>query len=102
MKRIISISEVVESARSWQGQWELRATAEADYHETKSELVVQLDSFVRTADVKLPSGLPQGWLPKKQTLVERMPWEDALPAAKEIFQRWVRKVRQSLPSTVNH
>ena len=98
MRRIISISEVVEEVDLDGGRFEACATAEADYDETKSQLMVRLDSFLRPADLK--TGIKQfspDWLPRKETVKESVAPEEASEVAKEIFHRWVKKVHQSNP-----
>ena len=88
MRKVISISEIVEAREVEQGTEEVCALAEADYAEEKSRLVVQLDCFLRVSDRRgHEQCIAQDWLPKAQTVEESVPPEEAVPAAKEIFQR---------------
>ena len=99
MRKIISISEIVAAHEIPAGSEEICASAEADYDEANSQLVVELASCFRVADRRgREQCVPQAWLPKAQTVKESVPPEEAVPAAKDIFQRWVHKMRQSIPS----
>ena len=102
MKKVLSVTEVVACARSWLGPWELRASAEAQYDETRNLLVVQLESCARPADAKCTCGLTVNWLPGRRVRRESVPLTRALPAAEDIFRRWVRQVRLAVPSLVNN
>ena len=98
MKKVISTSEIVESIQCDGADWEVCATAEANYHEVDSRIVVELDSFLRKAsssgdgEVRRPS-----WLPGKAGVTEHAPREEAGQVAHDVFASWVRKVRQSIP-----
>jgi hypothetical protein len=102
MKKVMSISEVVASAATWQGAWELRATAEALYDEAKSVLVVQLESCARPSDAKCTGGIVADWLPGPRIKRESVPWTRALPAAETIFQHWVEKVRLAVTAPAHN
>jgi hypothetical protein len=102
MKKVLSVTEVVARARSWLGPWELRASAEAQYDEAKHLLVVRLKSCARPADANYPCGITVDWLPGHRVRRESVPWTRALPAAEDIFRRWVRKVRLAVPSPANN
>jgi hypothetical protein len=71
---------------------------EADYDESDSRVVVELESFLRKA---LTSGdgevrqLP--WLPGKIRVTEHASREEARQVAHDVFASWVRKVRHSIP-----
>lgn len=103
MKKIISISEVVGSHETEGGNAEVCAGAEAAFDEAKSQVIVDLESYIRTSDLR---GSEQrstpDWLPHRETIKETVPLEEAALMAKEIFQRWVKKVRQSAPSFIHH
>ena len=49
MKKLICSSEIVESVHGEGGEWEVCAAAEADYDESDSRVVVELESFLRKA-----------------------------------------------------
>jgi hypothetical protein len=96
MKRVASISEVVDAWAEEGTDLEACATAEAAYDESGSQLVVELDSFLRRAGLKAPEKhFVRGWLPRAETVRTGVPVEEALPEAKAVFQSWVRRVRQA-------
>lgn len=92
MKKVISISEVVAPLQVENDPREIWATADASYHEGKLE--VKLDSFVRRA--RDNEHLPAPWLPDAETVVERVDFEEGSPAAREIFENWVKRVRRTI------
>lgn len=103
MKRIISSSEIIGSFTRDDHEFEVCASAEADFDEAKSQLLLDLDSFIRPVDIRSKEKhLPADWLPKKESLKESVSQEDAVSLAKEIFHRWVGKVRQSVPSPIHN
>ena len=103
MKKVISTSEIVECIQCDGAEWEVCATAEANLDESKSQLVVALDSFVRLVNLcAKEKHILADWLPKKQNVKESVSPEEAPDLAKDIFHRWVGKVRQSVPSTIHN
>jgi hypothetical protein len=92
MKKVISISEIVAPIQIEDDLCEVWASAEASYHEGKLE--VELDSFVRRSSDN--EHLSASWLPETQTVIERVDFEEGSPAAKEIFENWVKRVRQAI------
>ena len=99
MKRIISMSRIVESREVTKGTREVIASAEAEFDEGKSELVIDLDSKVQVTDAHGHDTLvTQDWLPARETVREHLSLSDAPDASKEIFERWAHKVRESIPS----
>ena len=103
MKRIISTSEIIGSFTRGEHKFEVCATAEADFDESKSQLLLDLDSVVQPVDIwSKEHHLPADWLPKKQQLKESVSQDEAVELAKEIFHRWVGKVRQSVPSPIHN
>ncbi len=101
MKRIISISRIVDSHEVTRGTREVIASAEAAFDEGKSELVIDLDSKVQVTDARGHEALvPEDWLPRRETIREHLSLSDAPDASKEIFERWAHKVRESIPSLV--
>ncbi len=96
MRKVLSTSEIVQDLDLEVEPKELCAAAEADYDERKSTLIIKLDAFVRQvhhagADV---CSRPD-WLPKAETLREGVSPGEASDMARDIFQRWTRKVRES-------
>jgi hypothetical protein len=103
MKKIIAISEIVETVGAGSERLELCAGAEANYDEATERLLVTLDRFLRTADPRRPEKrIDAEWLPGKETLREAVGPGEARQAIQEIFAPWVQKVRQSIPATVHH
>jgi hypothetical protein len=101
MKKVI-ISEIVEAVDSAAGPGEVCASADADYDEGTQRLSVTLDSFLRTSDPRrAETRLEAAWLPRRETLRESVGPCEASDAAKEIFGRWVNRVRQAIPPTAH-
>jgi hypothetical protein len=102
MKRLISSSEIIGLITREDHEFEVCATGEANFDEGKSQLMVELDSFIRPVDLRAKEAhLPADWLPRKQTLKESVTQDEAVDLAKDIFHRWVGKVRQSVPSSIH-
>ena len=102
MKKVINISEVLEAVDSEDGPAEVCASADADYDEVTRRLLVTLDSFLRTSDPRrAETRLAASWLPPREILRESVDFREAIDAAKEIFGRWVNRVRQTIPSTAH-
>lgn len=75
------------------------ASAEAKYDEEATRLVVKLDAFLRTTDLLAKEKrLPAEWLPKPETVRESVGPDETVEMARDIFHRWVRKVRQAVPT----
>ena len=85
MKRIIDTSEVLGTVEVPEGASELCASAEASFDEEAGRLLVKERRF--RAD----------WLPKNETVTESVAREECHEVAREIFHRWVRKVREAAP-----
>jgi hypothetical protein len=99
MKRIIDTSEFLGVVDTPEGQREVCAAAEAGYDEEAAKLIVKLDAFLRNADlVSKEKRFSADWLPKPETLTESIGPDESLEVARDIFHRWVRKVRQAAPS----
>ena len=102
MKRIISSSEIIGLFTRGEHEFEVCATGEANFDEGKSQLIIELDSFIRPVDLRAKEAhLPADWLPRKQTLKESVSHDETFDLAKDIFHRWVGKVRQSVPSPIH-
>jgi hypothetical protein len=99
MKRVIDTSEVLGTVELPQGACEVCAAADACYDEDAARLVVNLDSFLRTTDLRAKERrLSAPWLPGKETVAESVGPDETVEMARDIFHRWVRKVRQAVPS----
>jgi hypothetical protein len=92
MKKVISISEMVAPIQVKSELCEVWASADATYHEGKLE--VNLDSFLRRSSDD--QHLPASWLPDTERVIERVDFAEGSPAAKEIFENWVKRVRQAV------
>ncbi len=102
MKKIISITKVVDRFASGPDEVELRATADAQYDEAKSELIVQLKSFVYPERCATACALSHpDWLSRHQIVNSRVSLEETIPATRDIFHSWVRKLAQSIKSLNN-
>jgi hypothetical protein len=98
MKRIIDTSEVLGTVEASEGVCELCASADASFDEEAGRLVMTLEAFLR------PTGLAAkerhsraNWLPKNETVTEFIARDECHEVAREIFHRWVRKVREAAP-----
>lgn len=97
MRRVLSISEVVETLATPGGAVEVLATGDAEYDEGTAQLVMRLDSVLRPVDARNNGhGLPEGWLPRPDKVLNHLDWAEALPAARDIFRDWVKRVHQSV------
>jgi len=98
MKRVIDTSEVLGAVDLPKGACEVCAAADANYDEATNHLVVRLTSFLRSTDIRVKEKqLSAKWLPKPETVTESSGPDETVEMAREIFHRWVRKVRESTP-----
>lgn len=99
MKRVIDKSEVLGTVELPEGICEVCAAAEAGYDEAAARLVVNLDAFLRTTDLRRKERrMAADWLPRKETITEPLSRDECHAVAGEIFQRWVRRVREAAPA----
>src|SRR5687767_11745798 len=92
MKRVIDTSEVVGTVEMPKGECEVCASALAEYDEDAGRLVINLDSFLRTTNLRTKERrLTAEWLPRPQTVTEGVGPEETIDVAKEVFHRWVAK-----------
>jgi hypothetical protein len=102
MKRVIDTSEVLGTVEQAEGSCEVCASADAAYDEAARRVVIRLDAFLRTANPRSKERrLRAPWLPAGETVSESAAPEEAGAVAREIFQRWVRKVRHAAPPLHN-
>ena len=98
MKRIIDTSEVLGTVEVPEGLCELCASAEANFDEAAGRLVTKLEAFLRPTDLLVKERrFRADWLPKNETVTESVAREECHEVAREIFHRWVRKVREAAP-----
>lgn len=98
MKHIIDTSEVLGTVESPEGLCELCASAEASFDEEAGRLVLKLEAFLRPTDLLVKERhFRTDWLPDNETMSESIAREECHELAREIFHRWVRKVREAAP-----
>lgn len=99
MKRVIDTSEVLGTVDLPNGVHEVCAAADASYDEGTNRLAVRLDSFLRASDLRVKeTHFCADWLPKPETVTESVGPDETGEVARDIFHRWVRKVREAAPS----
>jgi hypothetical protein len=102
MKRVTDTTEVLGTVETPHGNCEVCASADAQYDEEATGLVVKLNAFLRTTDLLTKEKrFPAEWLPKPETVRETVGPEETVELARDIFHRWVRKVRQAVPALAN-
>ncbi|HRI12625.1 MAG TPA: hypothetical protein PLX89_06420 [Verrucomicrobiota bacterium] len=98
MKRVIDTSEALGAVEVPEGHCELCAAVEAAFNEETHQLVLKLESFLRPIGLRTKERhFRADWLPKDETVTEHVALEECHDVAREIFHRWVRKVRESAP-----
>ena len=102
MKRVIDTSEVIGTVETPEGTREVCVSADADYDEEAVRLVVKLEAFLRNSDLVVKEKhFTADWLPRPETVRESAGPDETVQMAREIFHRWVRKVREATP-TLHH
>lgn len=103
MKRLFSASQIVTPFRMNGADLEACATADADFDEENSQLVVELNSFVRPTNLRSREQRwhPE-WLPDKQTFKESVSQDEASQLARDIFHRWVGTVHYAVTMPVHN
>ena len=103
MKRVIDTSEVLGTVEVPEGTCEVCASADAGYDETAGRLVVNLEAFLRTTNLRRKQErLKADWLPKKETITESVQRDEGHQLAEDVFHCWVRRVRQATPMLHEH
>lgn len=103
MKRVIDITEALGVVATQHGPREVCATGDARYEESKHQLVMDLTSFLRPTDLVAPEyHTTARWMPTPESLRESVDPVDATALAREIFFRWVRRVRAAAPPIHQH
>ena len=76
---------------------ELRASADSSFVEEAGRLVTKLEAFLRPTDLLVKERhFRADWLPENETVAESVVREECHDVAREIFNRWVRKVREAV------
>ena len=103
MKRVIDTTEVLGQVETADGKYDVCAEAVALYDEEATKLEVDLDAFLRTSDIRAKENkFSPDWLLKHAHVRESAALDETGDLAREIFQRWVRKVRDSIPALRTH
>ena len=98
MKRIVETSEVLGTVEVSEGNCEVCASAEANFDETAGRLVVTLKAYLRPGGLLVKERqFREEWLPADETVTESISRAECHDVAREIFHRWVRKVREAAP-----
>lgn len=98
MNNILNTTEIVGTVELPQGDFEVCACADASYDQEGNSLVVRLDANLRPCATNDKTTDGQAiWLPKKQSVTEHVAIDEAGEVARDIFKRWVRKIRESAP-----
>ena len=98
MKQVIDTSEVLGTVETEEGTCEVCASAGATYDETTGRLAVRLEAFLRPAALLAKERhFRAPWLPKDEVVTEGVAREECHEVARDIFHRWVRKVREAAP-----
>jgi hypothetical protein len=97
--RVIDISEIVGTFGRNGSTTDVCATATGGYDDDAGVLKIKLDSFIRLADVRVRETHETApWLPRPQTVTERVSRDEAGVLARDIFHRWAARVRGAIPS----
>ena len=98
MKWIIDTSEVLGTVEVPEGLCELCASAVASFDEAAGRVVVNLGAFLRPTDLLAKERhFDADWLPKNETITESVAREECHEVARDILNRWGRKVREAAP-----
>jgi hypothetical protein len=94
MKSDIFLSEVVDSRETGAGVIDVCAAADGSFDRASSMLEVRLDAYLHNF---AGEQFRPAWLPKRDTIREHVPHEEIHEVGRDIFQRWVRKVHETVP-----
>ncbi|MBI3876398.1 MAG: hypothetical protein HY300_10690 [Verrucomicrobia bacterium] len=102
MKKLISISEIVERIEMDDSLVDVCAIADAAYDDVRGLVEVKLSCSAVRGDIRPgPAPPPPEWLPHATVIREAVPLEEASEEARSIFAHWVKQVRHAIPSAVN-
>lgn len=98
MKNVVDTSEVLGTVETPGGRCELCASAVATFDEAAGRMTVRLEAVLRPAGLLAKERhFCADWLPEDETVTESVAREDCHELGREIFHRWVKKVRESAP-----
>lgn len=99
MNSILNTTEIVGTVELPQGEFEVCASADATYNQNSGTLSVELGANLRPgAATDKTTDVHAEWIPKGQIVNEHVGIEEAGEVARDIFKRWVRKIRECVPS----
>ncbi len=97
MSRPYYASEIIETLHNGDGETEVVAVIEARHDPDTEKLHVRLDAFLRAVNQRGPDQeLRPDWLPHLQEAGEGVSAADSTALARELFHRWVGRVREAL------
>jgi hypothetical protein len=100
MKNITHMSEALGQVKVDDRLCRIIATALAGFVGTNFTLIVHLDCLLRPLDGKrMPCEPRPDWMPEAETVTEVVLPEEALPAAKDNFASWVRRLREAISAS---
>ena len=103
MKRIIDTSDILGILETAEGTREVCVSAEPSYDENSAQLIVKLDGFLRNTDLlSKEKRFVADWIPKPEIIRESVGQDETVEMARDIFHRWVRKVKDAAPSLTSH
>jgi hypothetical protein len=98
MKRVIQTSEVLGNVDRPEGTCEVCASADAGYDELAGRLAIELTAFLRPIGLQVKERrFRADWLPADETITESVARNECLDVARQIFHRWVGRVRKAAP-----
>lgn len=97
MSRPYYASEIIETLHDGDRETEVVAVIEAQHDAETGKLNARLDAFLRDVNQRGPDPEHRpAWLPHPQQAVEGVSAADSTALARELFHRWVGKVREAL------
>lgn len=98
-RTVLDSTKILETREIDGKTYEVCATTQAILDEASSELLVQMDSFLRKVQLRGKDEiLRPTWLPRTDTARLHVDLEESFDAAKEICNSWAEKVRRAVPS----
>ncbi|MBM3821911.1 MAG: hypothetical protein FJ404_03305 [Verrucomicrobia bacterium] len=99
MKHVIDTCEALGCVQLNGETFELVAEAQAMHDEPGRRLLVELKSFLRPVSLTAKERhVRADWLPADHTVNESAEAGECREMTRDIFSRWVRKVRESSPA----
>lgn len=97
MARPFYASDIIETSRSDSGDIEVVATIDAQHDAASGQLHAKLDAFLRHVCMTGPDATTRPeWLPRPQEVAEGVDAREATDLARDLFRRWVAKVRDAV------